>query len=82
MAVAGGGLMVVGALVFVFIARNRAILSRYAPGGIGVSPTLRMHIPRRLLAWSAVRMACKKRTLCQIVYWVASSLMGLSAAWC
>ena len=76
MAVAGGRLMMMGALVLRFSARNRAILSRYAPGGIGI------HIPRRLLAWSAVRMACKKRTLCQIVYWVASSLMSLSAAWC
>ena len=73
-------MMMVGAMVFVVIARNRAILRRYAPGGIGVPPTLRMHIPLRLLAWSAARMACKKRTLCQVVYWVASSLMNLSAA--
>ena len=41
----GRGLVMVGARVFVISDGNRAILSRYAPGGSGVSPLLRVHFP-------------------------------------
>ena len=57
----GIGLMMKGARESVFVARNRDILRRYAPGVGGSSPRLRAHLSPILLALSAFPMACKKR---------------------
>ena len=78
--VAGIWLVIKGAREFVFAARKRAILSRYAPDGSGVPYLLRVHLPPCLLAMSAFVIACMKRKLCQAVYLSASTSVNLAMA--
>ena len=53
-------LMMVGARDSVFVARNSAILKRYAPGVRGSLPGLRTHILPDMQALSAFSMAWMK----------------------
>ena len=76
----GIGLMMVGARVFVISDKKLTMLSRYAPGGSGVSSLLRVHLPPCLLAMSAFVIACKRRNLCQAVYSYAPRSMNLCIA--
>ena len=57
---AGIGLMMVGARDSVFVARNSAMLKRYAPGVRGPLPGLRTHILSDMHALSAFSMAWMK----------------------
>ena len=54
-------LMMKGARESVFVARNRGILRRYAPGVSGSSPLLGAHFSPLPLALPAFSMACRKR---------------------